>query len=374
MAVKRVGVLTGGGDCPGLNPTIKGVVTRAVDHGIEVLGLQSGWKSLVGDQPLCGPLTVDDVRPIIKQGGTILHTSRTNAYDKKHPEYLTNLARNVKELGIDAIIAIGGDDTLSVASRLTRGERVEKPIPCVGVPKTMDNDVHGTDQCFGFDTATTLAMHAVQRLKDTADSHNRVLVLEVFGRKAGWTALYTAVASDADYVLLPERNPADLDGLMAKLEEVRKRRNYALVVVAEGADHPDLDIWAEEIATAMKGTRLGQNALAVDSFGHATLKERHVGDWCAHQIRERLGWDTRVSVMAHLMRGGQPTLEDRILGARFGIAAANFAHEEKFGYMCALQGREIVPFPLKDLTDDEGKAITRTVPPEWLEFGDILMK
>lgn len=374
MAVKRVGVLTGGGDCPGLNPTIKGVVTRAADHDIEVIGLQNGWKGLVSQEPLYTPLTVDKVRPIIKMGGTILHTTRTNAYDRKHPEYLDNLVRNVRELQIDAIIAIGGDDTLSVASRLSRGEGVAQPVPCVGVPKTMDNDVHGTDQCFGFDTATTLAMHAVQRLRDTADSHNRVLVLEVFGRKAGWTALYTAVASDADYVLLPERNPADLDGLMRKLEEVRRRRNYALVVVAEGADHPDLDVWAAEIANAMKGTRFGHNALEVDSFGHPMLKERHVGDWCAHHIRERLNWDTRVSVMAHLMRGGQPTLEDRILGARFGIAAADFAHEGKFGYMCALQGREIVPFPLTDLTDGEGKSITRTVTPDWIEFGDILMK
>jgi 6-phosphofructokinase 1 len=374
MAVKRIGVLTGGGDCPGLNPTIKGVVTRAADHGIEVLGLQNGWKSLVGDEPVYVPLGIDDVRPIIKQGGTILHTSRTNAYDKTHPEYLPNLVKNVKQLGIDAIVAIGGDDTLSVASRLTRGEGVEHPVPCVGVPKTMDNDVYGTDQCFGFDTATTLAMHAVQRLKDTADSHNRVLVLEVFGRKAGWTALYTAVSSDADYVLLPERNPADLGGLMRKLSEVRKKRNYALVVVAEGADHPDLDIWADEIANGLKNTRLGENAIAVDSFGHATLKERRVGDWCAHHIRKELGWDTRVSVMAHLMRGGQPTLEDRILGAQFGIAAADFAHQGKFGFMCALQGKEIVPFPLEDLTDENGKSITRNVPQEWLEFGDILMK
>lgn len=374
MAVKRIGILTGGGDCPGLNPTIKGVVTRAADFGIEVLGLQNGWKSLVEAEPNAKPLTIDDVRPIIKQGGTILHTSRTNAYDKKKPEYLPNLVKNVEKLGLDAIVAIGGDDTLSVASRLTKGDNIERPVPCVGIPKTMDNDVFGTDQCFGFDTATTLAVEAVQRLRDTADSHNRVIVLEVFGRKAGWTALYSAVAADADYVLIPERNPADLEGLFAKLREVKKRRNYALVVVAEGADHPDLDDWADEIAKGLNGTRLGEAAVEIDSFGHPLLKERRVGDWTAYRIKQELGWDTRVAVMAHLMRGGEPTLTDRILGSRLGIAAAEYVNEGRFGVMAALKGVDIVPFPLEQLTDDNGKSITRDVTPEWIQYADVLMK
>ncbi len=374
MAVKRIAVLTGGGDCPGLNPTIKGVVTRAADHGIEVLGLQNGWKSLVSDEPIYRTLSVDDVRPIIKHGGTMLHTSRTNAYDKTKPDYLPNLVKNFDKLGLDAVVAIGGDDTLSVASRLTKGDGVSHPVPCVGVPKTMDNDVFGTDQCFGFDTATSLAVEAVQRLRDTADSHNRVIVLEVFGRKAGWTALYSAIAADADYVLIPEENPADLQGLFAKLGEVKKRRNYALVVVAEGADHPDLDVWANEIAQGLNGTRLGEMSVEIDSFGHPILKERRVGDWCAYQIKKELGWDTRTSVMAHLMRGGEPTLTDRILGARLGVAAADYAAQEKFGVMAALQGNEIVPFPLEQLTDDNGKSITRDVPKEYIEFGKIVMK
>jgi len=374
MAVKKIGVLTGGGDCPGLNPTIKGVVTRAADFGIEVLGLQNGWKSLTGDAPNAKVLSVDDVRPIIKTGGTILHTSRTNAYDKSHPEYIKNLEKNVAELGLDAIVAIGGDDTLSVASRLTKGDLISKPVNCVGVPKTMDNDVFGTDQCFGFDTATTLAMDAIERLRDTADSHNRVLILEVFGRKAGWTALYSAIAANADYVLVPERNPADLDGLFAKLREVKKRRNYALIVVAEGADHPDLDSWADEIAKGLNGTRLGEASVEIDSFGHPILKERRVGDWCAYQVKKELNWDTRVSVMGHLMRGGQPTLTDRILGARFGVAAAEYVHAGQFGVMAALKGSEIAPFPLEKLTDDNGKSITRDVTQEWLEFADIVMK
>ena len=374
MAVKRIAVLTGGGDCPGLNPTIKGVVTRAADHGIEVLGLQNGWKSLVSDEPIYRTLSVDDVRPIIKQGGTFLHTSRTNAYDKTKPDYLPNLVKNFDKLGLDAIVAIGGDDTLSVASRLTKGDGVSHPVPCVGVPKTMDNDVFGTDQCFGFDTATTLAVEAIQRLRDTADSHNRVIVLEVFGRKAGWTALYSAIAADADYVLIPEENPADLQGLFAKLREVKKRRNYALVVVAEGADHPDLDVWANEIAQGLNGTRLGEMSVEIDSFGHPILKERRVGDWCAYQIKQELGWDTRTAVMAHLMRGGEPTLTDRILGARLGVAAADYAHEGKFGVMAALRGQDIVPFPLEQLTDDNGKSITRDVPKEYIEFGKIVMK
>ena len=374
MAVKKIGILTGGGDCPGLNPAIKGVVTRAADHGIECLALQNGWKSLVEDEPDAKPLGVEDVRQIIKQGGTILHTSRTNAYNPKHPEYLPNLVKNFDKLGLDAIVAIGGDDTLSVASRLTKGDNLSKPVPCVGIPKTMDNDVFGTDQCFGFDTSVTLAIEALQRLQDTANSHNRVIVLEVFGRKAGWTALFTAIGAAADYVLLPERNPADLEGLFAKLREVKKRRNYALVVVAEGADHPDLEKWADEIATGLNGTRLGESAVEIDSFGHPILKERRVGDWCAYRIKEELGWDTRVSVMAHLMRGGEPTLVDRILGARMGVAAADYVAAGNFGVMAALKGQEIEPFPLEKLTDENGKSITRDATPEYLEFADIVMK
>ena len=374
MAVKKIGILTGGGDCPGLNPAIKGIVTRAADHGIECVALQNGWASLTKDEPNAKPLSVDDVRPIIKQGGTILHTSRTNAYNPKTPEALPNLLRNVEKLGLDAIVAIGGDDTLSVASRLTKGDNLDKPVPCVGVPKTMDNDVNGTDQCFGFDTSVTLAVEALQRLRDTADSHNRVIVLEVFGRKAGWTALYTAIAADADYVLLPERNPADLQGMFAKLREVKKRRNYALVVVAEGADHPDLDEWAKEIAEGLQGTKLGESAVEIDSFGHPILKERRVGDWCAYEIKKELGWDTRVAVMAHLMRGGEPTLVDRILGARMGIAAADYVAAGNFGVMAALKGQDIVPFPLENLTDDDGKSITRDATPQALEMADILMK
>ena len=374
MAVKKIGILTGGGDCPGLNPAIKGIVTRAADHGIECVALQNGWASLTKDEPNAKPLTVDDVRPIIKQGGTMLHTSRTNAYNPKTPEALPNLLKNVEKLGLDAIVAIGGDDTLSVASRLTKGDNLDKPVPCVGVPKTMDNDVNGTDQCFGFDTSVTLAVEALQRLRDTADSHNRVIVLEVFGRKAGWTALYTAIAADADYVLLPERNPADLQGMFAKLREVKKRRNYALVVVAEGADHPDLDEWAKEIAQGLQGTKLGESAVEIDSFGHPILKERRVGDWAAYEIKKELGWDTRVAVMAHLMRGGEPTLVDRILGARMGIAAADYVAAGNFGVMAALKGQDIVPFPLENLTDDDGKSITRDATAEALEMADILMK
>ncbi len=374
MAVKKIGILTGGGDCPGLNPTIKGIVTRAADHGIECVGLLNGWKSLADSEPTYRSLTVDDVRPIIKQGGTILHTSRTNVYSPKLPDALPNLLKNVERLGLDALVTIGGDDTLSVASRLTKGERLEKPVPCVGVPKTMDNDVNGTDQCFGFDTSVTLAVEAIQRLRDTADSHNRVIVLEVFGRKAGWTALYTAVAADADYVLIPERNPANLEGMFAKLREVKKRRDYALVVVAEGADHPDLDVWADEIARGLNGTRLGESSVEIDSFGHPILKERRVGDWAAYKIKEELGWDTRVSVMAHLMRGGEPTLVDRILGARLGIAAADYVAEGKFGVMASLKGQDIVPFPLENLTDDTGASITRNCTEDALRMADVLMK
>jgi 6-phosphofructokinase 1 len=201
-----------------------------------------------------------------------------------------------------------------------------------------------------------------------------VIVLEVFGRKAGWTALYTAIAADADYVLIPERNPADLAGMFAKLREVKKRRDYALVVVAEGADHPDLDNWADEIARGLNGTRLGESSVEIDSFGHPILKERRVGDWCAWQIKNELGWDTRTAVMAHLMRGGEPTLTDRILGARLGIAAADYAAAGQFGVMAALQGADVVPFPLEELTDESGKSITRNCTPEALRMADVLMK
>ena len=195
------------------------------------------------------------------------------------------------------------------------------------------------------------------------------------GAKPAGRRCYTAIAADADYVLVARTQSGQFGrNVIAKLREVRKRRNYALVVVAEGADHPDLDEWAKEIAQGLNGTRLGESAVEIDSFGHPILKERRVGDWCAYQIKKALGWDTRVAVMAHLMRGGQPTLVDRILGARMGIAAADYVAAGNFGVMAALHGQEIVPFPLENLTDDNGKSITRDATPQALEMADILMK
>jgi phosphofructokinase-like protein len=343
--IRRIGVLTGGGDSSGLNAAIRGVVMRAVDYGYEVLGIQEGWKGLVSGD--AAPIGVDDVREIISMGGTVLGSSRTNPF--KNEGDVKKCKGNVEKLGLDAIVAIGGDDTLGVANGLS-----QQGVPCVGVPKTMDNDVNLTDYCIGFDTAVTVAVDAVERLRDTARSHRRIMVLEVMGRYAGWVALDTAIAGGADWVLIPEVEP-DIDAMCNHLMELRKSgRRYGVVVVSEGIELPSLQDEAEE---------------EVDAFGHVRLGLRGIGHVVGEEIEKRTGIQTRVAVIGHIQRGGSPTVTDRYHATRLGMAAVDLVHKGKFGKMPTFIGGEVKVVDLADAT-----AKIKTVPQSLYEDAMTLFK
>jgi 6-phosphofructokinase 1 len=338
IGIMKVGILTGGGDCPGLNPAIRGVVYRGLDFGFEFVGIQEGWKGLV--KGIYEPLTLDSVEEIIYQGGTVLGSSRTNPFRKQ--EDLDAVLSNIKSAGFDAIVACGGEDTLGVAAKLYS----QHGVPTVGVPKTMDNDLNQTDFTFGFDTAASVGLEAIDRLRDTARSHRRVMVLEVMGRHAGWVAWYVGVAGGADWVTLPEE-PLDIDAMVNHLSAVKARgKKYALVVASEGTEIP----MAEEEKT-------------VDSFGHVNLSNRNVGEFLANTIQERVGWETRSAVVGHVHRGGSPTLFDRVLGMRVGIKAAELVQNKEFGKMAALQGTEVVGADIVAAT-----ATLKTVPQSLLDL------
>jgi 6-phosphofructokinase 1 len=313
----KVGILTGGGDCPGLNPAIRGVVYRGLDFGFEFVGIQEGWRGLV--KGIYEPLTIDGVEDILYQGGTILGSSRTNPF--KSQADLDAVLSNVKSAGFDAIVALGGEDTLGVAAKLYS----QHGVPTVGVPKTMDNDLNDTDFTFGFDTAASVGLEALDRLRDTARSHRRAMVLEVMGRHAGWVALYVGLAGGADWITLPEE-PLDMDAMIEHLAAVKARgKKYALVVASEGTEIPS------------EGTEK-----VVDSFGHVQLGERRVGEYLAREIEKRAGWETRSAVVGHVHRGGSPTLFDRVLGMRVGMKAAELVEAREFGKMAALVGTEVI--------------------------------
>jgi 6-phosphofructokinase 1 len=334
----KVGILTGGGDCPGLNPAIRGVVYRGLDFGMEFVGIQEGWRGLV--KGIYEPLNLKDVEEIHYQGGTVLGSSRTNPFKKE--EDLQAVLNNIKSAGFDAIVACGGEDTLGVAAKLFS----QHQVPTVGVPKTMDNDLSLTDFTFGFDTAAAVGMEALDRLRDTARSHRRVMVLEVMGRHAGWVALYVGLAGGADYITLPEEH-LDVDAMCQHLQNVKARgKKYALVVASEGTEIP----MAEEEKT-------------VDAFGHVNLSNRNVGEYLAQVINEKTGWETRSSVVGHVHRGGSPTLFDRVLGQRVGVKAAEMVRDRDFGKMAALQGTEVVAV---DIVQATGKL--KTVPSQILEM------
>jgi len=323
----KIGMLTGGGDCPGLNPAIRGAVLRLLDYGDEVIGFNQGWKGLV--EGITEPLTLERVEGIIDQGGTILRSSRTNPFAKGKEDQLAAVLANIKKYELDALIACGGEDTLGVASKLYTLHGVKT----VGVPKTMDNDLDKTDYTFGFDSAASVALDAIDRLRDTARSHDRVIVVEVMGRHAGWVALWSAVAGAADWCFIPEVEP-DLDALTAHLKQIYARgKTYGIVVVSEGV----------EIAGAQKD----ENA-ALDAFGHHQLGDVGIGPQLAKEIEARTGFPTRHAVLGHVVRGGSPTLFDRILGTRVGIGAAELVHKGEFGKMVAIQGTEIVAVPIQD--------------------------
>jgi phosphofructokinase-like protein len=321
----RIGVLTGGGDCPGLNAVIRAVVRKGVSrYGHEFVGFRDGWRG-----PLEGsavPLDIPAVRGILPRGGTILGSSRTNPL--KVQDGIARIQDCLSDMGVDALIAIGGEDTLGVAARLH-----DKGIPVVGVPKTIDNDLSATDYTFGFDTAVNVAREAIDRLHTTAESHHRVVVVEVMGRHAGWIALHSGMAGGANVILIPEV-PFDIDQVCAWIES-RFRTNYSpIVVVSEGA-------------TPRQGTMtLASNE--VDAFGHVRLGG--IGDQLAREIERRTGSESRAVVLGHIQRGGTPTAFDRWLATRFGLHAIDAVHEKDWGKMVALRGTGIVRVELADAT------------------------
>jgi ATP-dependent phosphofructokinase / diphosphate-dependent phosphofructokinase len=320
----KVGILTGGGDCPGLNAVIRAVVRKIENAGGSCIGLLEGWRGLVGAKTC--PLTARQTDEIIARGGTILGSSRTNPY--KQPANVVRCLENFKALGLTALVAIGGDDTLGVASRFHNDEK----LPTVGVPKTIDNDLSATDFTFGFDTAINIVMEAVDRLRTTAESHRRVMVVETMGRHAGWIACLSGIAVAADYILVPEVT-VDLDHMCAVLKRRREEgKLYGLVVVSEGAHLPEGGLVATEHM--------------FDEFGHAKLGG--IGEIVAGLIEKRLGVETRSVTLGHLQRGGAPSAYDRVLATRFGIKAAELVLSGRFGQMASLRGTEIVAVPLSE--------------------------
>src|SRR5690606_15262735 len=330
----RVGVLTGGGDCPGLNAVIRAVVLKGIgEHGWDVVGFRNGWQGpLTGD---ARPLGVDDVEPILTRGGTILGSSRTNPYSTD--DGAARVRSVLAAQGIDALVAIGGEDTLGVAERLA-GEGT----PVVGVPKTIDNDLGATDYSFGFDTAVHIATEAIDRLHTTAESHHRALVVEVMGRHAGWIALHSGMAGGASGILVPER-AFSVDEVVSWVERRFEREYAPIIVVAEGALPQG---GAEVLQTGEKG-----------AFGHVRLGG--VGSWLADEIAHRTGKESRAVVLGHTQRGGTPTAYDRVLATRFGLHAVDAVAEGDFGVMTALRGTDIVRVALSEAT-----AELKTVPPE----------
>jgi len=340
----KIGILSGGGDVPGLNPAIRGCVMRAIDFGWEAVGINEGWKGLI--EGLTQPLGISQVEDIMDRGGTILGTSRVNPY--KVEKGVERCLDNLRRFNLEAVVAMGGEDTLGVANKLYK----EYNMKMVGVPKTMDNDLSSTDYTFGFDTSVTLAMNALGVLKDTGKSHRRIMVLEVMGRHAGWVALFTAIGGGADWVLLPEEE-ADIDDMCEHLKRVYERKNVAMVVVSEGIK--------------ILGKKIGEEEL--DQFGHMLLKERGVGEEVAKIIQDKLGIDTRASVIGHMQRGGAPTLFDRMLGVRAGVKAVELIKERKFGQMVSLRGTELVGISL-----EEAVGRLKTVSREWINLAHILFK
>jgi 6-phosphofructokinase 1 len=337
----RVGILTGGGDCPGLNAVIRAVVRRLAVDGWEAVGVREGWRGLVDG--LFMPLGLRDVSGILPRGGTILGTSRTNPF--KLDGGGEGVLKTFAEARLDALVAIGGEDTLGVAARLHR----EHEFPVVGVPKTIDNDLNATDYTFGFDTAVTIATEAIDRLHTTAESHNRVMVVEVMGRHTGWIAVHSGIAGGADVILIPE-HPMTVEDACAIIEKRHQGgKDFSIVVVSEGY----------ELTFASGERRLvAGEARASDEFGH--VRFGGVGDALAREIEQQTGYETRVTVLGHVQRGGTPTPRDRVLATRYGLKAAELVLAGEYGRMAALHGDAVVDVSLDDATTE-----LKTVPPEW---------
>jgi ATP-dependent phosphofructokinase / diphosphate-dependent phosphofructokinase len=335
MTVKTVGILTGGGDCPGLNAVIRGAVRKGMsEYGFRFRGIQQGWRGMM--EGLWEPLGHQEVSGILPRGGTILGTSRTNPYKTEDGGEI--VVENMKRMKLDALIAIGGDDTLSVAHKLAAAG-----APVVGVPKTIDNDINNTDFTFGFDTAVNIVTEALDRIHTTAESHNRVMVVEVMGRHSGWIATHAGIAGGADLILIPEQTPTFAEIIDTIKKRHERGKSFSIIVVAEGVTFKDDDYVVQEAGT--------------DEFGHVKLGG--VGQLVSDVVEKETGFETRVTVLGHLQRGGTPTAFDRVLGTRYGIAAIDTVHEQEWGKMVALQGNQIVRIPLEmgigelKMVDDE---------------------
>lgn len=331
-------MLTGGGDCPGLNAVIRAVVRKGIQHyGDEFVGFMRGWRGVLDNVTM--PLTMETTSGILQRGGTILKSSRTNV--KKVDGGIEKCIATLRANKIDALIALGGDDTQSITAELAK-----HGFHCVGVPKTIDNDLNGTDVCFGFDTAVTIATEAVDRLHSTAEAHERVMVCEVMGRNAGWIAVTAGIAGGADVILVPEVH-IDMDEV-CRLVRARwaSGKRFAIVVVAEGATLPE----AEQVAVGDQR----------DSFGHVRLSG--IGEWLGEEIEKRTGYETRSVNLGHTQRGGTPTAFDRMLATRYGVAAIDLVHAGKFGRLVVLRGTEIT-----DIAIEESIAKTRTVGQDLLD-------
>ncbi|HEX8854025.1 MAG TPA: 6-phosphofructokinase [Thermoleophilaceae bacterium] len=337
-----MGVLTGGGDCPGLNAVIRAIVRKGIDHyGHEVVGFRDGWRGPIeGDAE---ELTIESVRGILPRGGTILGSSRTNPF--KRDDGVDRIRENLTAERLDGLIAIGGEDTLGAAAKLHAAG-----LPVLGVPKTIDNDLGATDMTFGFDTAVQVATEAIDRLHTTAESHHRNLVVEVMGRHAGWIALYSGLAGGADVILIPEK-PFDIERVCGLIRRRHARgRYFAIVVVAEGA-------------VPIEGT-MEQLGGELDEFGHMRLGG--IGQRLEHEIENRTGFETRTTVLGHIQRGGTPTAFDRVLATRFGVAAIDAATDGAWGMMPALRSTKIELVPLEDAVRE-----LHTVSPEEIEVAEV---
>ena len=344
----KVGVLTGGGDCPGLNAVIRAIARKGITrYGYVIYGIYEGWKGLLEDN-LIHTLDLAATSGILHRGGTILKTSRTNPLKIEGGEKI--IIDRLKQHNIQALIAIGGDDTLGVAASLYKSG-----VKVVGVPKTIDNDIYGTDRTFGFDTAVTVATEAIDRIHTTAESHNRVMVVEVMGRHAGWIAWDSGMAGGADVIMIPER-PADLKEVCKLIKRRHDRgKDFSIIVVAEG--------------TRIKTDRGPDGELitqdnSIDQFGNVRLGG--IGNYVAKEVEKQLGFESRVVILGHIQRGGSPTPSDRILGTRYGIGAIDLVNKGQFGSFVALKGTNIVPVPLEEMA---GK--TRIVDDELFELAEV---
>ena len=338
----KIGILTGGGDCPGLNAVIRAVAKKAFAYGYEVIGIRDGWRGLVEIDTV--PLDIQAVSGILSRGGTILGTSRTNPF--KSPDTAEKVINNIKKLGLDVLVGIGGDDTLGVASKLFK-----KGIKTIGIPKTIDNDLSGTDFTFGFDTAVSIVTEALDRLHTTTEAHHRAMIVEVMGRHAGWIATYGGMAGGADMILIPER-PFEINDVADVVKKRAKRgRGFSIIVVAEGAVPKGVEGYITK-------------DVKKDAFGNVMLGG--IGEFLAKEVEKATGVETRHVVLGHLQRGGSPTAHDRVLATRYGVRAAELINEGTFGVMVALQGNKIVPIPL-----EEGVRQTKTVDMETYKVAEV---